>query len=324
MSKVKRLRAELERANKELLDKNAELQERLKNCEKIALEISELKGINDALQIKLKAQPVVVEEEEKPKEAVNICKLHRISIPEDSALGGPSSLFRSLDPGIRIKLHLFKARCYWSYAINRLIWTSSRTLDRGFNYLSDTSNGPITRDDIKNAAKSLDFSSSDIHVDINKSSVAPEYDDILPSNGHTIMTVRPDGKSYEAVPIWINGRLQSDDIVPYALRKNTSEVFEDALDTLKLAFNHLHYAAYLFMLYTTPEYSILFLTPPEINALNTLLRLHDKRISERPHYNAEQRLIYAEVLRYLKKYTNYADVRKHYDHVIANMQSTHF
>ena len=52
------------------------------------------------------------------KKAVRgLCALHTVAVPRDSPLGDKSddySVFRGLDPGTQIKLHLHRARSYWS------------------------------------------------------------------------------------------------------------------------------------------------------------------------------------------------------------------
>lgn len=86
------------------------------------------------------------------------CKLNRIKVPSDSPLGGRSkeyATFRGLDPGLQIKLHMFKARSYWSQAVNLMIGGSDDNLDRWLAPTNSETVGAanISFDDILEAVK---------------------------------------------------------------------------------------------------------------------------------------------------------------------------
>lgn len=286
-----------------------------------------------------------------PGEAVRgVCKLHRIAVPNDSPLGGTDpayEVFRALDPGTQIKLHLHKARSYWSQGIDIMVWTSNRTISRWLGRLSDPKNTVITREMVRSMAPYIDLSREyDTLLAYVKNArgmsqwdqIAPEYDNLMPEAKQydgmaNQMTVQSDG-GYEPYPLWYRGE-QNAALVPNKYTKNPSSSFRTGRNAVDSASRHLFYAMIIATFYApadpsattdgrVPHGSMTFLTPSEMLALSTLLRVltdaDPSLLSRRPMSSdtPEERVIYSEILRFLVAKHRETDLPALYQWVISN------
>ena len=284
-----------------------------------------------------------------PRDAVRgLCKLHRIVVPDDSPIGGTSKqyeIFRALDPGTQIKLHLYKARSYWSQGIDIMMWSSNRALNRWLGRLTDPENTVIERDSVPvqrvfvfpdqyDALLGLVRGAKDSTLKPRWDQIAPEYDNVLPA-GHQYknvanrMTVLSDG-GYEPFPIYYKGN-QNPAVVPDKYTKNPTSSFRTGHDAVTAASRHLFYAMAIALFYhpsaadrDVPYGAMAFLTPTEMSALTALVRIFVESdptlLAKKPMSTdtVDQRIIYSEILRFLVAGSRDTDVEAHYKDVVAD------
>lgn len=151
-----------------------------------------------------------------------MCNLWTIPVPLKSPLGGNEpayEMFRALDPGTQIKMHLHNARVYWSQGSNLYIWASPVALDRNLrpyrrsaqrpssiaasDITATTLGGPIAEFDDLLEAMELAKSVNDSY-----GTLAPEYARLISESMRESMPeTKYKGNSgfYEARPLWRNG-----------------------------------------------------------------------------------------------------------------------
>ena len=248
------------------------------------------------------------------------CALSRVHVPDDSAFGGSSknyAVFRGLDAGTQIKLHLYKARAYWSQGVNISMWTSEYALNRWFAYpMESSSRMPLSRAMLATVPGSIDVTNYKVVTDFAgypdvSVTVAPEYARIIP-DGPTYrgqpneMPVGKDGR-YSAFPIWIN-RKPNGEIVPHQYKKTTG------LNMIEAALRHLHYAAEIALKSRSVEGAMAFLTESEKAAITAIIR--GRKFNE-----AADSILHIEVMRYLVDTHKNTNLQAHYEQVMSDLEN---
>jgi predicted RNase H-like nuclease (RuvC/YqgF family) len=278
------------------------------------------------------------------------CGLHRVAVPPDSPLGGTAAefkVFRALDPGTQIKLHLHKARSYWSQGVTMMIYSSRYALNRWMVPLvGNKEDTKLSRNDIASIILNFPGDYNNLLSAIknhttteNKTFIAPEYNAILPQGADyrsykNEMTPNS-SMQYEAFPLWYNGNSNAA-LVAQRYADRPGKTLATGKNAIDAAARHLVYALAILMFYTpvdqkalvgdgdVPYGSMIFLTEVERNTFTALARfIHDMNTGIPNHAvfdsDIDTRKIYTEILRYLVYGTNEGNTREQYKYVLSHM-----
>ena len=232
-----------------------------------------------------------------PSDAVRgQCGLWTIPVPLNTPLGGNDRryrLFRALDPGTQIKLHLHNARACWAQAVDIHLWASPVALDRNLKHFIRPSTPAVRAEEIDATALGGVFDSWDLvrgAIDDaalagSAGTIAPEYARLIPEDQRESMpATRFRGKAgfFEPRPLWRDGnpdrRFQPQHFVVANHRNASSAAANLALRAVK----HLQRALMIATYYApgpeaiaagamgadeVPNGAMMFLADPELHAI---------------------------------------------------------
>ena len=132
--------------------------------------------------------------------------LENVAVPSRGLFGGwGTGRYAACDTGIKVKLHLTKAKCYWEQGVRAVLLGSNVAVSR---HLGDL----LSPADVDRKSYKISDVNDDIEGvsnDADDGRIAPEYDSLIPRE-HEYMgkpnKMIPTGDGgYYPYPLWING-----------------------------------------------------------------------------------------------------------------------
>lgn len=267
------------------------------------------------------------------------CRFGGVAVPQDHPLGGTDSafkVFRGLDRGTQIKMHLHRARLHYNNAVRLFTTCNPHAYDRFFTIIkSPKGQGPIhpigiLLEPMKLAEDPVSYSAEWEKNVIGADSaaywtslVAPEY----------VQGVHGPHKGY--VNVHSDGKARPSRIYKDEEGKKLGTCLDKAEFLLNLAMKHFYNATILTIIMNYKENLVMpgtriplgayiFITDREMDSMLSLLDLvffkDPKMISRQPSSNNKwDRRTYVETLRYLSQGPE--ATAAHYREVVSNIDA---